>query len=75
MLSNNEIDFHLVVLFNALYFKLLFEVGIGLRTHDFLIILYPSNSDCSISSHNGTTRTLFNISCSNWLDENTVKDC
>ncbi len=34
----------------------------------------PSNGNCSINPFNGTTTTLFNISCSNWFDENGIKD-
>ena len=34
----------------------------------------PSNGSCSIEPNNGTTSTLFNISCPNWLDEDEIED-
>jgi hypothetical protein len=34
----------------------------------------PRNGSCNINPLNGTTNTLFTISCSNWFDENKIKD-
>jgi hypothetical protein len=34
----------------------------------------PSNGSCSINPLNGTTSTLFDISCSDWFDEEGIKD-
>jgi len=41
---------------------------------NFLINQPPSNGSCSISPLNGTTMTLFTISCLNWFDEDGIKD-
>ncbi|CAF4144587.1 unnamed protein product, partial [Adineta steineri] len=34
----------------------------------------PSNGSCSINPLNGTTNSLFDILCSNWFDDNDIKD-
>jgi hypothetical protein len=41
---------------------------------NFIINQPPSNGSCSINPLNGTTTTLFTISCPNWFDEDGVKD-
>ncbi|CAF4213124.1 unnamed protein product, partial [Adineta steineri] len=41
---------------------------------NFVINQPPINGSCSISPYNGTTSTSFNISCSNWFDEDGIKD-
>ncbi|CAF1557461.1 unnamed protein product, partial [Adineta steineri] len=41
---------------------------------NFVINQPPQNGSCSISPQNGTTSTLFTISCSNWLDEDGIQD-
>ncbi|CAF0788844.1 unnamed protein product [Adineta steineri] len=41
---------------------------------NFVINQPPVNGSCSISPYNGTTSTSFNISCSNWFDEDGIKD-
>ena len=41
---------------------------------NFVINQPPSNGSCSINPLNGTTSTLFNILCSDWFDENGIKD-
>lgn len=41
---------------------------------NFIINTPPSNGSCEINPSNGTTNTLFNISCSNWFDDDTIKD-
>ena len=40
----------------------------------FLLNQPPQNGSCSVSPQNGTTSTLFTISCSNWFDEDGIKD-
>ena len=34
----------------------------------------PQNGSCSISPQNGTTLTLFSVSCPDWFDEDGIKD-
>lgn len=57
-----------------------FEVIYSLSTEisssalDFLINQPPQNGNCSISPLNGTTSTLFTVSCSNWIDTDGIKD-
>jgi hypothetical protein len=41
---------------------------------NFLINQPPQNGSCSINPLNGTTSTLFTISCSNWQDQDGIKD-
>ncbi len=41
---------------------------------NFVINQPPQNGSCSISPLNGTTSTLFTISCSNWQDEDGIQD-
>lgn len=41
---------------------------------NFVINQPPRNGSCSISPLNGTTLTLFSISCSDWFDEDDIKD-
>ena len=41
---------------------------------NFVINQSPRNGSCSISPSNGTTMTLFSILCSNWFDEDDIKD-
>ena len=40
----------------------------------FVLNQPPCNGTCSISPRNGTTSTLFNISCPNWFDPDGIKD-
>ena len=40
----------------------------------FLINQPPSNGSCTISPWNGTTTTLFTVSCLDWYDEDGIKD-
>ena len=40
----------------------------------FVINQPPYNGSCSISPQNGTTSTLFTILCSDWFDEDGIKD-
>jgi hypothetical protein len=41
---------------------------------NFIINQPPYNGSCSISPQNGTTSTLFTISCLDWFDEDGIKD-
>jgi hypothetical protein len=41
---------------------------------NFVINQPPRNGSCSIKPSNGTTTTLFTVSCPNWFDENGIKD-
>jgi len=34
----------------------------------------PSNGSCSITPLNGTTNTSFTVLCSDWLDDDGIKD-
>ena len=41
---------------------------------NFVVNQPPSNGSCSISPQQGTTSTLFTVSCPGWFDEDGVKD-
>jgi hypothetical protein len=41
---------------------------------NFVLNQSPQNGSCSINPLNGTTNTLFTISCANWFDENGIED-
>ena len=41
---------------------------------DFVTNQPPSDGSCLIDPRNGTTTTLFTVSCMNWFDENGIKD-
>ena len=51
-----------------------FIAGISSSALNFVINQPPSNGSCSISPLQGTTSTLFTVSCSNWVDEDGIKD-
>ncbi|CAF3980133.1 unnamed protein product [Rotaria sp. Silwood2] len=57
-----------------------FEVVYALTTEtstsalNFAINQPPYNGSCSMNPLNGTTSTLFTISCSDWFDEDGIKD-
>jgi len=52
-----------------------FLTEISTSALNFIINQPPQNGSCSISpSNNGTTSTLFTILCSNWYDEDEIKD-
>ena len=57
-------------------FEVIYTVGfvrsVGLI--NFEINSPPANGSCSIYPLNGTTTTLFTITCSNWFDENGIQD-
>ncbi|CAF3978323.1 unnamed protein product [Rotaria sp. Silwood2] len=46
----------------------------GIGAIDFMINSPPKNGTCTISPLNGTTTTLFTITCSNWIDNNGIRD-
>ena len=48
--------------------------GTGSSILDFNRNDPPKNGSCSIDPHHGTISSLFNISCSNWLDEDEIED-
>ena len=41
---------------------------------NFIVNQPPQNGSCSISPTNGTTTTLFTISCPNWIDQDGIND-
>jgi hypothetical protein len=51
-----------------------FEKETGTNALNFKINPKLSNVTCSIDPLNGTTNTLFNITCSNWYKEDNIKD-
>jgi hypothetical protein len=40
----------------------------------FVVNNPPQNGSCSLDPSHGSTDTLFNISCSNWFDDDDIKD-
>ena len=51
-----------------------FVAEISTSALNFVINQPPQNGSCSISPLNGTTSTLFTISCLNWFDEDGIQD-
>ena len=51
-----------------------FTSAISSSALSFVMNRPPSSGSCSISPSNGTTSTLFTITCSAWSDENGIKD-
>ena len=41
---------------------------------NFVINQPPSNGSCSISPLNGSTSTVFTVSCANWIDDDGIRD-
>ena len=41
---------------------------------NFIINQPPQNGSCSVSPRNGTTSTVFSISCPQWQDQDGIKD-
>jgi hypothetical protein len=41
---------------------------------NFIINQPPQNGSCSINPLNGTTSTVFTISCPNWFDQDGIQD-
>jgi hypothetical protein len=51
-----------------------FPIETSLSALNFIINQPPENGSCSINPLNGTTSTLFTISCPNWEDQDGIKD-
>ncbi|CAF1144423.1 unnamed protein product [Adineta ricciae] len=51
-----------------------FETFNSISALNFEINRPPSNGSCQISPSNGTTNTLFNITCSNWYPNENIKE-
>lgn len=51
-----------------------FDKNQSLSSMYFHINQRPANGSCSITPLNGTVTSLFTITCSNWFDENQIKD-
>jgi hypothetical protein len=51
-----------------------FSLTTSISALDLMMNQPPVNGSCSIAPLNGTTTTLFTISCLNWFDENGIKD-
>ncbi|UJR16862.1 hypothetical protein I4U23_003760 [Adineta vaga] len=51
-----------------------FTMGTSASSLDFLINQSPQNGSCSVNPLNGTTSTLFDLTCSNWFDTDGIKD-
>ena len=51
-----------------------FVTGVSSSALDFAINQPPNNGSCSISPLQGTTSTLFTVSCLDWFDEDGIKD-
>ncbi len=52
----------------------IFLTGISSSSIHFKKNSGPENVSCEINPQNGTTTTIFYIFCSNWFDENEIKD-
>jgi hypothetical protein len=50
------------------------SVATGVGAVRFSINSPPANGTCTINQNNGTTITPFQITCSNWMDSDGVKD-
>ena len=51
-----------------------FEKETSISALNFVINQKPFNGSCSIEPSNGTTTTLFAVSCPNWYDDDNIKD-
>lgn len=51
-----------------------FETELSASALDFMINDPPRNGSCSIWPVNGSTTTVFTVSCVNWYDEDEIKD-
>lgn len=67
-LDNSEIEYWR---FEVVYS---FSSEISSSALNFVLNQPPSNGSCMINPLNGTTSTLFNISCRNWSDQDDIKD-
>ncbi|UJR08126.1 hypothetical protein I4U23_012402 [Adineta vaga] len=68
LLNNSHIDFWR---FEVVYTFLSETSSSALN---FVINQSPINGSCSIYPYTGTTSTWFNVSCSDWFDEDDIKD-
>ena len=63
---------------NIIYWRLqvtyLFPMEMQNTTFDFQLNQSPENGFCSIDPPIGTMLTLFTINCSNWTDQDQIKD-
>jgi hypothetical protein len=57
-------------------FEVVYSFPLELSTSalNFIISQPPQNGSCSINPLNGTTSTLFTISCPNWEDQDGIQD-
>ena len=58
-------------------FEVVYSFSSGINSSsslNFEINSSPSNGSCSITPVNGSTTTLFNVSCPNWSDQDEIKD-
>jgi hypothetical protein len=51
-----------------------FEKETSISALYFQINPKPSNGTCSINPSNGTTNTVFNVTCSDWYNPDNIKD-
>ena len=49
-------------------------VATGASAIQFVINSPPSNGTCTIDKNNGTTTTLFQVTCANWVDSDGIND-
>lgn len=63
---------------SIVYWRFQVTYSIGTETSsgalNFLINQPPQNGTCLITPSNGTTSTVFTISCSNWVDDEEIRD-
>jgi hypothetical protein len=67
-LSNKEIN---LWRFEIVY---IFPLETSTSALHFIINQPPYNGSCEINPQNGTTNTLFTITCPNWIDDDNIKD-
>ena len=54
--------------------RYIFPLEISSSALNFRLNHPPENGSCSIDPRNGTTSTPFTITCSDWFDEDGIKD-
>ena len=57
-------------------FQVVYRSSSGNSSKELTVLVNqpPFNGSCSIAPRNGTTTTLFNISCKDWLDAEGIQD-
>ena len=57
-------------------FEVIYSVGLNqsIGLINFIVNSPPQNGTCITNPMNGTTTTIFTISCFNWFDSNGIKD-